>query len=70
MISRMISMRELMSICSISRTSIYRMIESGELPKPTHVGVSPRWFESDIEAWQEGKRSGQNALISAKREAV
>ncbi len=32
------------------RTTIYRDIESGRLPKPTKIGARLYWAESDIDA--------------------
>ena len=33
-----------------SRSSIYRDVEAGRLPPPTHIGSRPYWDEAEVDA--------------------
>ena len=53
---RLLRRREVEKITGMSRSSIYRLMQEGEFPRP--VGVGPRavrWKVSDIEAWIESR---------------
>lgn len=46
---RLHTIGEVMDRCSISRSTIYRMMESGVLPRPVKIGErAVRWYESEI----------------------
>lgn len=48
---RLFGMKDLQSRVSLSRTTIYRMMQTGTFPKPVRVGKRSMWLESNIEAW-------------------
>ena len=48
------------------RTTIYRDIESGRLPKPLKFGSRLYWIEADIDAAVQGFATGQIIDNSAK----
>jgi prophage regulatory protein len=49
---RMLRLPEVMRRMSVSRPTIYRMIQKGEFPKPARFGRSSMWPESDIRDYQ------------------
>ena len=53
---RLLRRREVERITGMSRSSIYRRMQSGGFPRPVRVGPSAvRWKESDITAWVESR---------------
>ena len=49
---RLLTRREVETRCSLSRSSLYRLMRSGRFPEPLRVGVrAVRWPASEIEAW-------------------
>ena len=47
---RLLTIGEVMDRCSISRSTIYRMMESGVLPRPVKIGErAVRWYEFEID---------------------
>ena len=53
---RLIRRREVEEIAGLSRSSIYRLMQDGEFPRPVRVGpAAVRWRASDITAWLESR---------------
>ena len=53
---RLMRRREVERIAGLSRSSIYRLMQEGEFPKPVRVGpTAVRWRASDITAWLESR---------------
>jgi predicted DNA-binding transcriptional regulator AlpA len=48
---RCLNTRELCEKLNTSRSTINRKLAANELPKPTYWGISPKWIESEIDAW-------------------
>jgi prophage regulatory protein len=47
-------------------SSLYRMMDAGEFPKPIHIGErSVGWFAGEIDAWLEQRRAERDAKVSA-----
>lgn len=55
LVPRMINVREVASILNISTRSVWRLVATGELPKPVRFGRSARWRLADIEACIEAR---------------
>ncbi len=56
MIDKLLRRREVEDITSVSRSSIYRLIQNGEFPRPVRIGpAAVRWRASDITAWLESR---------------
>lgn len=48
-IQRLITMKEVIHICGLSRPSIYRLMNTGEFPRQISVGYrSVRWIEGRL----------------------
>ena len=53
---RLLRRREVERITGMSRSSIYRLMQEGEFPRPVRVGpAAVRWKSSDITAWIESR---------------
>ena len=54
--NRLLRRRQVEEITGIGRSSIYRLMKSGEFPQRVKVGRNAvRWRESDITAWVESR---------------
>ena len=54
--NRLLRRRQVEEITGLSPSSIYRLMKSGEFPRPVRVGrTAVRWRESDITAWVESR---------------
>jgi len=61
--NRILRLPEVISRTGISRSTIYRLIDQGEFPKPfSIIGRAKGWQASDIQIWIEGViRKGKEA---------
>lgn len=48
---RMIDVREVATILSVSTRTVWRLISREEIPQPIRFGRSVRWRPIDIESW-------------------
>ena len=52
MSDRLMRLEEVLEMCSISRSELYRQIADGRFPRPVKVGLrAVRWYRSEVEAW-------------------
>lgn len=52
---RLIRLEEVLEMCGISRSEIYRQISEGRFPRPVKVGLrAVRWWQSEIDDWRGG----------------
>ena len=53
---RLLRRRQVEEITGMSRSSIYRLMQDGEFPRPVRIGpAAVRWRASDITAWLESR---------------
>ena len=53
---RLLRRRHVEEITGLSRSSIYRLMQDGEFPRPVRVGpAAVRWRSSDITDWLESR---------------
>lgn len=53
---RLLRRREVEAITGLSRSSIYRLMQDGEFPRPVRVGpAAVRWRSGDVTAWLESR---------------
>ena len=53
---RLLRRPEVERVTGLARSSIYRLMQSGDFPRPVKVGpAAVRWRESDIAAWLESR---------------
>ena len=52
---RLMRLEEVLEMCGISRSELYRQIADGRFPRPVKVGLrAVRWWQSEVEAWRAG----------------
>ncbi|NOR30801.1 MAG: AlpA family phage regulatory protein [Sulfitobacter sp.] len=52
MIDRILRCQDVLEITGLSRSTIYRMMERSEFPKPTRIGMRAiGWRESIVGSW-------------------
>lgn len=53
---RLLRRRQVEELTTLSRSSIYRLMEDGKFPRPVRVGTNAvRWRWSDITHWLEAR---------------
>lgn len=56
MTDRLLRRREVEGIAGLARSSIYRLMQEGDFPRPVRVGpAGVRWKASDVTAWLESR---------------
>ena len=56
---RLLRRRQVEAMTGLSRSSIYRLMQDGEFPRPLRVGSNAvRWRLSDIIRWMESRPIG------------
>ncbi|SDX69564.1 transcriptional regulator, AlpA family [Albimonas donghaensis] len=59
-IDRILRRREVETLISLSRSTIYMMIADGSFPRPIRLGKrAVGWRESIVLAWLESRKSSQ-----------
>ncbi len=58
---RFIKLPEVLTICSMSKTSVYAAIKRGEFPSPVKLGDSSVWVKGEILGWVESCIAARNA---------
>jgi prophage regulatory protein len=54
---RWLTLNEVLSVTSLSRTTIYDMIREADFPRQVKVGSASRWVESDVVDWMARKHA-------------
>ena len=55
---KLLRLREVVEITSLSRSTIYRMVKTGQFPQSKQIGLrAVRWKLSDINAWIDSRTS-------------
>ena len=62
---RLLRRREVQRFTGLSRSSIYRLMEISDFPRPVRIGPrAVRWKLSDITAWLESRPVTRDTLDS------
>ena len=62
---RLLRRRQVEEITGLSRSSIYRLMQDGDFPRPLRVGpAAVRWKTSDITNWLESRPLATSELGS------
>lgn len=64
---RMIDVREVATILSISTRSVWRLVSRGDLPQPIRLGRTVRWRSTDIDRWIEDKVNANRITDGLRR---
>ena len=60
---RLLRRQEVERITGLSRSSVYRLMQDGDFPRPVRVGpAAVRWSESDIATWMESRPIAESEL--------
>ena len=52
MTDRLLTRHEVEARCGIARTTVYRLMRTGEFPEPIRIGPrAVRWPSTEIETW-------------------
>lgn len=68
MAERLITLRDVLTRTSLSKTQTYRLIKAGDFPRPVPLG--PRrvaFIESEVEEWMGGRLAARAAQEGAAR---
>ena len=66
---RLLRRPEVERVTGLARTSIYRLMQSGDFPRPVKVGpAAVRWREGDITAWVESRPIAESDSASSPSE--
>ncbi len=63
-LARMIDVAALAKMLGVSSRHVYRLADSGQMPRPCKLGAACRWDRRTIEAWID---AGCNAVSSGGR---
>ena len=53
--TRLLPLREVLRLTSLSRTSIYRLQADGEFPASVSLGGRVAWVEAEVEEWIQAR---------------
>ena len=54
--------REVLIAIGLSRTTIYRMVKSGDFPSPKRLGIrAVGWLSGDVARWRDGRRDARES---------
>ena len=54
--NRLLRLSEVLKIVSVSRNTVYRMMEEGHFPRPVRISTKAvRWNLSEIEEWLKAR---------------
>lgn len=56
---RLLTLREVRELTSLSSATIYRMVAAGALPKPIKCGNASRWPASELAAFIEARKAAR-----------
>ena len=52
---RFLQLRDVIHLTSLSRSTIYRLIASGDFPKAVALGSRRAYLEPEVVAWQDAR---------------
>jgi prophage regulatory protein len=59
---RFLAVKEVVRRTSLSRATVYRLVQSGGFPKPvTLTGARTAWVETEVTAWMEARLAGRDS---------
>ena len=60
MLHQILKLKEISSLTKLSSSTIYRLVQAGEFPKPIKLAAhASGWLESDIENWIEARQKAR-----------
>ena len=60
---QILKLKEISSLTKLSSSTIYRLVQAGEFPKPIKLAAhASGWLESDIEDWIRDRKEASEIL--------
>lgn len=60
---RLIQVKEVIRLTSISRTQLHRLVKAGSFPRPCRIGASRKaWSLTDVRSWIADRRAEASAV--------
>ncbi len=57
---QILKLKEISSLTKLSSSTIYRLVQAGEFPKPIKLAAhASGWLESDIEDWIQARQKAR-----------
>lgn len=53
---KLLTVREVARVCSLSVRQIWKLLKSGDFPHPVRIATSVRWRERDLADWVNSLR--------------
>ena len=64
---RLLRRRQVEKITGMKRSTIYRLMQEGDFPRPVKIGpAAVRWRESEVNAWVESRPKATGDLESVQ----
>lgn len=57
----MLNVTQVMQRLNVGKTSVYKLVKAGLLPKPVKIGGSARWIDAEVEAAIEAMKAARAA---------
>ncbi|MBD2803071.1 AlpA family phage regulatory protein [Xenorhabdus sp. M] len=67
---KLLNRKQVCTVLSLSRATLYRKIERGLIPKPLKDGRSSKWKESDLQSYIDSLNRGFSTKISQKNDSI
>ena len=61
----LLKVKDVCSLLSVSKSTLYRLIDMGDFPKPSKLGKSPRWQSAQVEEFFDSLFSKQQSVENA-----
>lgn len=59
---RLIQVKEVIRLTSVSRTQLHRLVKAGSFPRPCKIGTARKaWSLEDVQRWIADRRAEANA---------
>ncbi|WP_292080066.1 MULTISPECIES: helix-turn-helix transcriptional regulator [Brevundimonas] len=59
---RLIQVKEVIRLTSVSRTQLHRLVKAGSFPRPCKIGTARKaWSLEDVRRWVADRRAEANA---------
>ena len=65
-LDRLMRQREVCDRVCVSRTTLWRLVRDGLFPRPTTVGVRPRWSEVEVQDWITNRLAERDVSTTAR----
>lgn len=62
---RFLPVKEVVRRTSLSRATVYRLVQSGEFPRPVSLtGARAAWVEAEVAAWMQSRLASRDQSMA------